>query len=84
MKSSNAETIVTNNPLELRGKYGVERRERRTDEQCSLSLGWPPPLSVVWACTDMLFLKLTKLLPAAALMQNKAIGHLQKTPKTNG
>lgn len=63
---------------------GVERRERRTDEQCSLSLGWPPPLSVVWACTDMLFLKLTKLLPAAALMQNKAIGHLQKTPKTNG
>lgn len=53
----------------------IERGGER-DEQCSLhmpvskrslSLRWPPPLAVVWACTDMLFLKLTKLLPAACL-----------------
>lgn len=76
MKTSSAETIVTNNLLELKGKYdgvGMDR-EREMNNALStclcpsaLSLRWPPPLAVVWACTDMLFLKLTKLLPAACL-----------------
>jgi len=40
MKTSSAETIVTNNLLELKGKYdgvGMDR-ERERDEQCSLHM----------------------------------------------